>query len=348
MKNKITAFILVVFFLFSGCDTTVKEVSKKPSSSGSTLEMIVISDKDVWNGITGDAVREYFKQDQPGLGQSEPMFDVRQLPFKKFNELFQKHRSLLMLEIQEDKKPQSIYKADVWSQPQFVVKLIAPDKPALKKLLEQEKEKIRQVFYKAERKRIKKAYRKLNQRDLANDIRRKMNISMVVPEGFYIAKLQKDFLWLRREPAKMSQGILIYTQPYVDTMQFYPDRILERRDSVTKKFIPGPVSGSYMSTERLLRPYAKDVKFNNEFAVELRGLWQTENYQMGGPFLNITTYDQKNKRLVTMDGFVYHPNKPKRNYLMQLDGIIHSVKFVEDKEAGEKPQVTDNKDSNNK
>lgn len=347
MKNIITTFIIIAAFSFSACDTTVNEVSKKPSSSGSTLEMVVISEDHVWNGIIGDAVQEYFSQDQPGLGQSEPMFDVRQLPFKQFSEIFQKHRNLLILEIQEGKQSQSIYKENVWSQPQFVVKLIAPEKAALKKLVEKEKEKIHQAFYKAERKRIKKAYRKLDQKDLANKIRRKMNISMVVPEGFYIAKLQKDFLWLRREPAKMSQGIMIYTQPYVDTMQFYPDRILDRRDSVTKKFIPGPVKGSYMSTERLLRPYTKDVRFNKKFAVEVRGLWQTENFQMGGPFLNITTYDEKNNRLVTMDGFVYHPNKPKRNYLMQLDGIIHSVKFVGDEKAGEKQQVTDKKVNSN-
>jgi hypothetical protein len=130
----------------------------------------------------------------------------------------------------------------------------------------------------------------------------------------------------------MSQGIMIYTQPYKSKSQFNADRILDRRDSVTKKFVPGPIDGSYMSTERMYRPYTRDITFNDEYAVEVRGLWDTENYQMGGPFLNITTYDKKNDRLVTMDGFVYHPNKPKRNYLMQLDGVIHSVKFIDEEE----------------
>lgn len=332
MKIKNSLILVALLFAFSACDEVTKSVDTKPSSSGSTLEMIVVTDNDTWKSSVGKSIQDYFGQEQPGLGQIEPMFDVRQLPFTSFNELFQKHRNLLIVEINAEKEKRAIYKADVWSQPQFVVKLIAPNKKKMNELFNQEKEKLSDLFYLAERKRIIKAYEKLDQKDLAAEIERKMNISMLVPEGFYIAKLEEDFLWLRREPAEMSQGIMIYTQPYVDTMQFNPDRILNRRDSVTKKNIPGPLDGSYMATERLFRPYTREMKYNKQYAVEVRGLWKTENYQMGGPFLSITTFDKKNGRLVTLDGFVYHPNKPKRNYLMQLDAIIHSVEFLgEDK-----------------
>ncbi|MCF8218563.1 MAG: DUF4837 family protein [Bacteroidales bacterium] len=331
IKRLVFFFALVLFV--TGCDSSSnKNVSSKPSSAGSTLEVVVVSDTDIWKGAIGTTIKDYYGQDQPGLGQPEPMFDIRHIAFNQFDDLFQKHRNLLILDIDKTKEAKSNYKKDVWASPQFVIKLTAPDKSALKKLFEKEKEIIRETFYLAERKRIRNTYSRLDQKDLASKIKDSMNISMIVPEGFYIAKLQKNFVWLRREPAKMSQGIMIYTQPYKSKSQFNADRILDRRDSVTKRFVPGPIDGSYMSTERMYRPYTRDITFNDEYAVEVRGLWDTENYQMGGPFLNITTYDKKNDRLVTMDGFVYHPNKPKRNYLMQLDGVIHSVKFIDEEE----------------
>ncbi len=330
---------LALIILTTACDDSTKKVRSKPSSAGTTLEMVVVTDNQTWNSITGKKIKEYFGQEAPGLGQVEPMFDVGHIEFNAFGELFQKHRNLLILEIKPEEKVKSIYKANVWAQPQFVVKLIAPDRQKLNELLAKEQEHIMQVFKIAERKRIIKAYKRMNQRDLTVKIKEKMNISMVVPEGFYIAKLEDDFLWLRREPADMSQGIMIYTRPYKDTLQFYPDNIIQWRDSITKKHIPGPIKNSYMTTEKLLTPVTSDIKFNKGFAVEIRGLWRTENYQMGGPFINITTFDEKNNRLVSMDGFVYHPNKAKRNYLMQLEGIIHSIEFIDEESEEEKQQA---------
>ncbi|MFO8054546.1 MAG: DUF4837 family protein [Bacteroidales bacterium] len=325
------------FSAFLSCDSKVEQSSSKPASSGTTLELLVVIENNLWESPVGEEVQNYFGQEQDGLGQSEPMFDIRQLPPAQFNKLFQKHRNIIILKTDENTTAKTIYKKNVWSQPQFVVSMEAPNRDSLKLLLENEKKNMQEVFYKAERKRMQKAYERITQKDLANRIRNTMNISMLVPKGFYIAELKEDFLWLRREPPEMSHGILIYTEPYTDTTQFHVTNILERRDSVTKKFIPGPLDGTYMTTERLLSPFSRKTKFKDQYAIEVRGLWKTKNYQMGGPFLNITTYDDKNNRLLTMDGFVYHPNKPKRNYLMQLEAIIHSIEFLEKEKTQDTP-----------
>ncbi len=330
---------VVLIILVTACDESTQKAKSKPSSAGTTLEMVVVADNQTWNSSAGTKVKEFFGQEAPGLGQVEPVFDVRHIEFNAFSELFQKHRNLLILEINQEKNAKSIYKANVWAQPQFVVKLVASDLKELNQLLRKEQENIMQVFKMAERKRIINAYSRMNQRDLAVRIKEKMNISMVVPSGFYIAKLEDDFLWLRREPSDMSQGIMVYTKPYKDTAQFYPDNIIRWRDSITKKHIPGPIKKSYMATEDILTPVTSHVKFNKNFAVEIRGLWRTENYFMGGPFINITTFDEKNNRLVSMDGFVYRANKAKRNYLMQLEGIIHSIDFIDEEEEKENTQA---------
>lgn len=330
MKIKLSALFLGIIISITGCDSSSDKdkASGKPSSGGSTLEMVVVSDDQLWNGIISSKIEDYFGEEQPGLGQAESRFDIKQINFEEFDKMFQKYRNLLILEIDKNKEPNKSIKTDVWASPQFVVKLVAPDKEGLKKLIKEEKDVIRKAFYIAERKNIKNAYKKLNQSNLVKKLEDTMNISMIIPEGFYIAKLKERFVWLRRETKKMSQGVFIYTQPYHDTSQFKPDRILNYRDSVTKKFIPGPLENTYMSTERMFRPFTREISFKDEYATEVRGLWETENYQMGGPFLNITTYDEKNDRLVSMDGFVYHPNKPKRDYLMQLEGLIYTINFT--------------------
>lgn len=335
-------FAILGLSILNACDDQQRTASK-PSSAGGTLEMIVIADEDIWNGLPGKQVKEYFGQDQPGLGQVEPMFDIRYLSPEKFlgSEMFQKHRSILRLKIDPQKKAESAYKKDVKAKPQYYVEIVAPNNEELIALIKQEQEKIRNVFHRGEQRRIIKAYsaRSINQNDLAKQIEDSLKLSMVVPQGYQIGILRDDFLWLRKEPAKMSLGILIYTEDYTDTMQFIPDEILVNRDSVTKVNVPGPRKGTYMAVEPIYRPFTRDISFNGEFAVEIRGLWKTVNYQMGGPFVHITTYDKKNQRLVHMSGFVYHPNKEKRNYLMQLEGIIHSINFTDEEKQEEDSKV---------
>ena len=63
--------------------------------------------------------------------------------------------------------------------------------------------------------------------------------------------------------------------------------------------------------------------------METRGLWKMENDFMGGPFVNYTIWDEDGNRTVVVDGFVYAPGKDKRNYVMELEAIIQSLRFVQ-------------------
>jgi hypothetical protein len=73
--------------------------------------------------------------------------------------------------------------------------------------------------------------------------------------------------------------------------------------------------------------YSNPVDFNGRFAIETRGLWRLENDFMGGPFVNYTFVNEKNNKVVTIDGYVFAPNKPKRDLLIQLEAIAHSIAF---------------------
>ena len=67
---------------------------------------------------------------------------------------------------------------------------------------------------------------------------------------------------------------------------------------------------------------------------ETRGLWQMvgeENgkkiqYGMGGAFLTYAFYDQPSSRLYLIDGMVFAPNFPKREFLRQLEVIAYTFR----------------------
>lgn len=57
-------------------------------------------------------------------------------------------------------------------------------------------------------------------------------------------------MWLRRETDDMSMGLLIYETPYRDTSDLNPQHLVAVRDSVVKKYVPGPLDGTYMTTDK--------------------------------------------------------------------------------------------------
>jgi hypothetical protein len=76
-------------------------------------------------------------------------------------------------------------------------------------------------------------------------------------------------------------------------------------------------------------PETRKILFNKSYAIETRGLWKTESDFMGGPFINYTVVDTARNRIVAFDGYVYYPNKDKRNYIRQLEAIIRNAAFVD-------------------
>jgi hypothetical protein len=83
-----------------------------------------------------------------------------------------------------------------------------------------------------------------------------------------------------------------------------------------------------MTLSKMFEPIAYDMVVNNLEVVELRGLWDLENGFMGGPFISHSVYDAKRNRIVTVDGYIYHPNQKKRVKLRQIEAIIYSLEII--------------------
>jgi hypothetical protein len=104
-------------------------------------------------------------------------------------------------------------------------------------------------------------------------------------------------------------------------------------NAMTKKHVPGPTTGSYMADEPTVPPAVKRFEKNGVYTVQMNGLWQTENSYMGGPYVNQTIVDAKRGQLVTALGFVFYPNRDKRQMVRQLEAILYTMMPAEDNPA---------------
>ncbi|MFA5972115.1 MAG: DUF4837 family protein [Lentimicrobiaceae bacterium] len=155
-------------------------------------------------------------------------------------------------------------------------------------------------------------------------------IQMVVSKDFYQARKINDFVWLRSKATTMSLGLLIYTYPYIDTVQLNKASILAARNRYAKQYVPGPLAGSYMTVEQeVYPPVSRKILFKKMYAIETRGLWKTYGDFLCGPFINYTIVDALRHHIVVFDSYVYYPNKSKRNYIRQLESIIWGAELGE-------------------
>lgn len=303
-----------------------------PRSSGKTAEMIVATNSEArWEGLIGDTIRDYFNRDYEVLPQIEPIFELAHIPINKVesNKMFRAHHNIFIVNIDDRVSKATIEaKKDLWAAPQRVIRITAPSDEAFVDFFEEKKDIIYNILMESEYERLIKTFHGFRDREIIAELDSSFKFTMDIPSGFYIATKKNDFMWIRKETRQNSQGLLIYTYDYVDTLAFDKNRILSFRNVITEEFVPGPSEGSFMVVADDYSPiYSKRIDFNGLFAIETRALWKLENDFMGGPFVNYTFVDERSNKVVTIDGYVYAPNAPKRDLMIQIESLAHSLKF---------------------
>ncbi len=322
---KFLSSVLVLAFCFQSC--TIESEGIK-ASSGRTGEILCIVDRQHWNDIVGDSIRRTFGGEFFGLPQQEPMFNLAHIEERAFTKMFESHRNIFIADIKPEHQPDIEVRKNVWAQPQVVVKIKAPDINSFLEKFGHYHSQIAGFYLENERERMKRAFKRDEDESIGRRIREHFGFSLVVPKGYFIAKMKDDFFWVRRETEETSIGFLIYTIPYTDTLVFEPDRIIELRDIMTKLYVPGPREGSYMQvSQKVVLPQFQEIDFKGHYAIETRGLWDLHGDFMGGPFINYTFVDEANQRVITLDGFVYAPRYDKRDYVFQTEALIFSFEY---------------------
>ena len=332
--NKTALFLLAMLMVAATACNFDNEKPRKDRSAGGTSEILVVTQNDEqWDGMIGDTIRAFFLQAQYGLPQPEALNKLTHINVSGFSDMFKKHKCLLLVEINSNlDKPVVETGEDVWAAPQRVIKIIAPDRASWCQIFNEQKAAYKVMYDKVERDRILTVLRPSNDVNITQKIKEKMGFDITIPQGFFIAKDEPDFMWIRKELEKNSFGMFIYTTPYVDTMQLEWNSLISVRDRMMQKYVPGPTDGSFMTTEKEDMPPIVNYISNypTGFAAEMRGMWCLVGDYMAGPFISYTFPDNRTGNLVTLEGYVYYPNHEKRDDLLQMQSLLYSVRMPEE------------------
>jgi hypothetical protein len=330
MKSTIFVSLFAILFLAQAC---TNPQPRTPRSVGGTSEILAVTQNtEQWDGAPGEAIRSFFGREQYGLPQAEAQYRIANILVANLSDMFKKHRNMLIVEIDPKLKEAVVEsRSDLWAKPQKVIKITAPSAEAWVEAFEAQKEAFAALYNKSERERLMNLYRPSADYKIISEIEKTLDIKLLVPEGFFVAKNEGNFMWLRKEVAEYSQGLILYVRPYRDTADLSPSRLIKVRDSLLQKYIPGPVDKSFMSTDKefMLPISTATNQYVTDFAMETRGVWNVVGDFMAGPFLAYTVVDERHGRLITLEGYVYAPSKPKRDYLRQLEAILYTLELPE-------------------
>lgn len=332
MKKKLILIISVLFLSLTACNEKTKKEIMLPNITGKPGEVVVVIENHLWKSTVGDSLKDILLQPCIGLPQEEALFSLVNIPSDNFGRLLKTNRNVIVTKIAYSVPETEIrLKKNVWAKPQTVLYISAPDTFAFIELIGRNKEKITNIFLTAEKDILTNNAKKFADINIADNLKSKHKIGLHIPKGYSLDVNKKDFVWLEKATTETTLGIFVYYYDYKDTVQFSKDFLIAKRDSILKVNVPGSDPGSYMTTEHDFPVYYNEFMNDNRYMVEMRGWWELEKGFMGGPFVSLSTVDQKNNRIVTVEGFVFAPKFEKRNYIRELEGIISTLWFPAEK-----------------
>ena len=307
-----TLFIILVFF---SCSES-KE-SLLPGSSGNINNISVVINDELWDGTVGEVIRESFSRPIYGLPQIEPVFSLNHIPSKIFSGFVTKSRTILKIDISEKEGLFSFKNS--YASPQRIIQITAKTPEKIISII---KENLNSIFSSLYFSEIKEKQRRISKNlNQTKSVFETTGVSLRFPSAYRVAKVDSNFVWIRRDIETGSVNLFISRQSNKTNKS-----IIEIRDSISKRYIPGPTENSFMATDLMYKPNTQEIYIGDKQVSETRGLWEVSGQFMAGPFLNYMIEIDDGETLV-LDGFVYSPGTNKRNYIFELEAIIRSVRF---------------------
>ena len=332
-----------------------QKLEGKKYAFGKAGKVAVLMDDANWSSTVGDTMRYYYESAFPILPQPEPLFDLQHQTYDKLvaDPMRMQLRTFVLAVnlMDEDSKITAMAIEDLgsaelangfnnvdyqlkvgknkWAENQLVLYVIGKNESGLIDGIKASLPNFTKRLYDFDKNQYEVSLF-LGGHDL--EIEKKLssyyNLDMQIPERYQIGIDKKPFLWIQDITPKYTNGLIFYTQPYVDKEQFSEERMIALRDSLTKANIEGPTKDSYMEINRMDLPtfyYPREIDGN--YTTELRGIWEMTNEFMGGAFATFLIHDPKRNNAVFVDAFVYGPGQKKREAMKQLIYLIEELKI---------------------
>ena len=318
---------LLTSLLLISCHKKKKE-QYLPDSVGSINSLTIVMDPQLWGGVVGDSLREYFASPVEEIaGAREPLFDIQQIPLEVFDGMTRASRNILI--VSTDTHNGFDIRDSLYAKPQKVAFIIGQTTDDLISEIQKYAPKIIHTFKENEMQEVRNRFQNtLNNTKL---IENTLGIQLSFPSLYNIVKQENNFFWLERKVKNGTADILIYEVPkgkICTHSNLCSEDIIQMRDSIGKRYVPGPQEGMYMITSPAFAPTYTKTQLNGYPTIVSKGLWEVKDFILGGPFSNYIIEDPKRDRCVVIEGFIAAPGTSKRDLLFELETIIKSVRFI--------------------
>lgn len=357
-------FFLIALLSVTGL-FTVMSCSNNPDSPyankslamGRINTVVVLCDDELWEGEIGDTLDYYFASAYPVLPAPEPFFDLKHFSSEDLNAepLRREFRNFLVIAdvsdtssavtrmLRKDFGPEKFSKAlndpefntsvglNKWARGQIIVYLFGNGRDALDKAIKEHFPAIAKRINKNDEPALAASvYGSMNDNQrIADIIRDSFGINLRVPSLYVKAIEDENFLWIRADQKDVNQSLVFRKFKYTDKSQLTKDNLIKMRNDYGKEYITTSSEDAYMVTNIKDLPVYEYVQpINDIYAVEIRGIWETENDFMGGPFISYALLNEPKGEIIFIDAFVFAPGKDKRDYMQQLDYIVKTVRLV--------------------
>ena len=287
---------IILFFSITALSCSDNQQKLLPASSGNINNISVITNDELWEGAVGEVIRENFGRPIYGLPQIEPIFSLSHISENEgvFN-----------------------FK-NTYASPQRIIQITANSPDKIIEIINENLNSIYSTMYFNE---IQEKQRRISKNlNKTQAIKKNTGVSLKFPSAYRVAKADTNFVWIRRDIETGSVNLFIQRQRNQTEQS-----IIEKRDSISKIYIPGPVENTHMTTDLIYTPNTQEINVGGKQVFETRGLWEIEGQFMAGPFLNFQI-KLGNDDFIMLDGFVYSPGSTKREYIFELEAIMRSLK----------------------
>jgi len=354
---------LLLALLLLGCT----DMDLRPEAVGPEGQITVVIDSARWAGPVGQALRDQLGSLILTLPSLEPTFLLKQTSIVTQQTLDQvkDDKNVLFVAPLSDSTNEARYissilsedakaaildggtaavpRSNLWRRRQQVFYLTASTPEDLVTAIEENGPGIVYQFNKIARRRLQRDMFDVGrQHQIESDLMENHQFAVHAQHDYVVALDTANFIWLRRTLTDTWRSFFIYYEENADPSKLSPEWIYNARDALTQRFIQG-TSGGWIEIDRKRPLESEEINFKDRYAYETRGLWhmvgeedgQKIQFGMGGAFLSYAFYDQPSARLYLIDGMVFAPNFPKREFLRQLEVIAYTFRTRQEVEQAE-------------
>jgi len=342
---------LILLVLANSCD------SKKASETAIGLpgKINIVMTPELWDGPVGKSVDSILTQEMTVLPRPEAIFKIRHVDPENLNSAMKQTRNLIFAFTLDDQsvKSEKIKRMltaetikqmgqdtaifmkglpDVYAKGQEVVYLFSRDEKTLAQKIKKNGQKLIDYFNYKERARLSKGLLNAGStKALSELLEKERQFSIKIPFGYRVAENKDEFVWLRQINQADDKDIFISRKKYSAQDDFKKENIIKFRDAMCRKYLfeDPEQDDSYLLTETGVEGkevLTREINFEGRYAVEMKGLWRTNIFTMGGPFLGFAFVDEKKGYFYYIEGFTYSPSKDQREIMRELETILYSFK----------------------